>query len=107
LRALVDDSSSATEVADLLERSNDVRLAHTENFPSRASHQSSEILLTAREREVYALLAEGKTNREIATALVISEPTAKVHVRPVLRKLGVRSRTEAALKAVQERSEDF
>jgi ATP/maltotriose-dependent transcriptional regulator MalT len=106
LQGLVDDSSSAKEVADLLERSNDDRLACAENFPSRAP-QNSETHLTAREREVYALLAEGKTNREIATALVISEPTAKVHVRHVLRKLGVRSRTEAALKAVRERTEDF
>jgi DNA-binding NarL/FixJ family response regulator len=107
LRALVDNSSFANEVFDLLERSNDVRLARIENVPPRATRETSETLLTAREREVYALLAQGKTNREIATALVISEPTAKVHVRHVLRKLGVRSRTEAALRAAEERTEDL
>ena len=57
--------------------------------------------LTKRENEVFGLLAEGQTNREIAQALVISEVTAKVHVRNVLRKLGVRNRTEAALMAAR------
>jgi DNA-binding NarL/FixJ family response regulator len=58
--------------------------------------------LTKREREVYALIAEGKSNREIASELVITEVTAKVHVRNVLRKLGVRNRIQAALKAARE-----
>jgi LuxR family maltose regulon positive regulatory protein len=53
--------------------------------------------LSRREREVFELLAQGKTNREIAEALYISEVTVKVHVRHILKKLGVRSRTEAAL----------
>jgi DNA-binding NarL/FixJ family response regulator len=57
--------------------------------------------LTPREREVLTLLGKGLTNREIAQALVITEFTAKVHVRHVLSKLGVRSRTEAALVAVR------
>jgi ATP/maltotriose-dependent transcriptional regulator MalT len=57
--------------------------------------------LTKRENEVLALLGEGQTNREIASALFISEVTAKVHVRNVLRKLGARNRTEAALKAAR------
>ena len=53
--------------------------------------------LTPREYEVLQLLARGRTNREIASALVIAEVTAKVHVRHILKKLGVRSRTEAAV----------
>jgi ATP/maltotriose-dependent transcriptional regulator MalT len=57
--------------------------------------------LTKRESEVFSLLAEGRTNKEIAKALFISEVTAKVHVRNVLRKLGVRNRTEAAIKAAR------
>jgi RNA polymerase sigma factor (sigma-70 family) len=54
--------------------------------------------LSVREREVYELLAAGRTNREIAHALFISEVTVKVHVRHILSKLGVRSRTEAAAR---------
>jgi LuxR family transcriptional regulator, maltose regulon positive regulatory protein len=53
--------------------------------------------LSKREREVLELLGHGMTNREIADALFISEVTVKVHVRHILKKLGVRSRTEAAL----------
>jgi DNA-binding CsgD family transcriptional regulator/tetratricopeptide (TPR) repeat protein len=55
--------------------------------------------LTTREVEVLRLLTRGRTNREIATELVIAEVTAKVHVRHILKKLGVRSRTEAAVLA--------
>ena len=57
--------------------------------------------LTPREGEVLELLARGYTNREIAATLVIAEVTAKVHVHRVIRKLGVRSRTEAAIAAVE------
>jgi DNA-binding NarL/FixJ family response regulator len=57
--------------------------------------------LTPREREVLELLAHGYTNREIAATLVIAEVTAKVHVRRIIQKLGVRSRTEAAIAAVE------
>jgi ATP/maltotriose-dependent transcriptional regulator MalT len=103
LEVLVGDPSFGMEVTDLLDRLGDVGLARLKDLPAGSRH-ASETFLTAREREVYALLAEGKTNREIATILVISESTAKVHVRHVLKKLGVRSRTEAALKAAQERS---
>jgi DNA-binding NarL/FixJ family response regulator len=53
--------------------------------------------LSKREREVFELLSRGMTNREIAKTLYISDVTAKVHVRHILKKLGVRSRTEAAL----------
>jgi ATP/maltotriose-dependent transcriptional regulator MalT len=58
--------------------------------------------LTRRETQVLALVAEGKSNREIAELLVISEATAKLHVRHILEKLGARSRTEAALQATAE-----
>jgi DNA-binding NarL/FixJ family response regulator len=57
--------------------------------------------LTPREREVLALLTQGRTNREIARALFMSESTASVHVSRLLDKLGVRSRVEAATLAVR------
>ncbi|MEP6852096.1 MAG: AAA family ATPase [bacterium] len=52
--------------------------------------------LTEREREVLALLAQGRSNRQLAGQLFISEKTVSVHVSNILAKLGVRSRTEAA-----------
>jgi DNA-binding CsgD family transcriptional regulator/tetratricopeptide (TPR) repeat protein len=57
--------------------------------------------LTARELEVLALVAAGRTNRQIADELFISQNTAGVHVSNILGKLGVASRTEAATIAVQ------
>jgi ATP/maltotriose-dependent transcriptional regulator MalT len=59
--------------------------------------------LTRREGEVYGLLEEGRSNREIATRLYISEATVKVHVRHILEKLGVRSRAAAVAKGVSPR----
>jgi DNA-binding NarL/FixJ family response regulator len=57
--------------------------------------------LTARELEVLGLLAEGLRNAEIAERLVLSEKTVGHHVSAVLRKLDVRSRGEAATKALR------
>jgi len=59
--------------------------------------------LTAREREVLALMVEGLNNNEIADRLVISHSTAKFHVSNVLSKLEVTSRTEAVAVALQNR----
>jgi DNA-binding CsgD family transcriptional regulator len=56
--------------------------------------------LTEREREVLALVAAGRTNGQIGAALFISTKTASVHVTHILDKLGVSSRTEAALLAI-------
>ena len=57
--------------------------------------------LTSREREVLAEIAKGRSNREIARALTVSEKTVKAHVSAVLAKLGVQDRTQAALLAVR------
>ncbi|WP_312720971.1 response regulator transcription factor [Mobilicoccus sp.] len=57
--------------------------------------------LTEREREVLGVLGEGLTNKEIAARLFISENTVKNHVHNLLEKLGLHSRTEAALFAVR------
>ena len=58
--------------------------------------------LTAREREILRLLGVGKANKEIAAELSISERTARTHVSNILAKLGLTSRTQAALWAVRE-----
>ncbi len=60
-------------------------------------------VLTARELDVLELMVEGRTNREIAAALFISEKTASVHVSHILAKLGVRSRVQAVGVAHQVR----
>jgi len=57
--------------------------------------------LTEREIDVLRLLAGGKANKEIAAALTIGEQTVKTHVSNILMKLGVQSRTQAALHAAQ------
>lgn len=55
--------------------------------------------LTEREREILALLARGASNREISETLYIASGTVKNHLSNILGKLGVRDRTQAALKA--------
>jgi DNA-binding NarL/FixJ family response regulator len=57
--------------------------------------------LTGREQEVLAQVARGRTNRQIADALKISEKTVSVHVSNLLNKLGMASRTQAALYAAR------
>ena len=57
--------------------------------------------LTQREHDILALLAEGRSNREIAQRLFLSEKTVKAHLAAIFRKLGVTNRTQAAMMAVQ------
>jgi LuxR family maltose regulon positive regulatory protein len=77
------------------------RASATSLLPALQRHESVDAdalsALSRREREVFELLGRGMTNREIADALYISEVTVKVHVRHILKKLRVRSRTEAAV----------
>jgi len=57
--------------------------------------------LSGRETEVLRLIARGRANKEIAAELTIGEKTVKTHVSSILNKLGVGSRTQAALYAAQ------
>lgn len=59
------------------------------------------VQLTARERQVLGELAHGRSNREIARSLAVTEKTVKTHVSAILAKLGVQDRTQAALYAVR------
>lgn len=61
----------------------------------------NEYSLTQREHDILALLAEGRSNREIAGHLYLSEKTVKAHLAAIFRKLGVTNRTQAAMMAVQ------
>ena len=82
-------------VLPLLLSANDTAIAKRSgvSVPRAASRRLG---LSAREQEVCELLAQGRTNQEIATMLFISLSTTKVHVKHILEKLGVRSRVEAA-----------
>jgi len=88
-----------------LEEAADFALAASE--PDRAEKRgrpaksAADDPLTAREREVAALVARGQTNREIAATLVISERTADAHVQNILNKLGFAARAQIAAWAVE------
>jgi len=70
-----------------------------ERAPQRETQFSE---LTPREMEILCHLAEGQSNKVIARELGITDGTVKLHVRAILRKLGVQSRVEAAIRAVEE-----
>ena len=70
-------------------------------LPTRALGARPEDLLSRRELEVLALMAEGATNAQIAERLVIAKTTAESHVKSILRKLEVNNRTEAAVRYVR------
>ena len=59
--------------------------------------------LTEREKEVLSLVGQGASNKEIASELFITERTARTHVSNILGKLGLSSRTQAALYAVEHK----
>ncbi|MGY1793389.1 response regulator [Geodermatophilus sp. SYSU D00525] len=74
------------------------RFAQLDDGP-RSRPQPLVVPLSDRELDVLRLLAEGRSNREIARALYLAEGTVKNHVTSVLGKLGARDRTQAALRA--------
>ena len=61
------------------------------------------ITLTAREVEIYKLIIQNYSNKEIGKTLYISQPTVKTHVSSILRKLGLKSRTELILFEMQHK----
>lgn len=93
----VSDTTRGGVIAKLIHETGDYVLARRLKLLSAA--RPSTDALTPREHEVYELLALGLTNKEIASALFITETTAKAHSLHVREKLGLRSRTEVALHA--------
>jgi two-component system, NarL family, nitrate/nitrite response regulator NarL len=77
-------------------------LLPSQHGTTRADYMKS---LTDREREILEHLSNGKSNKAIALSLGISHDTVKLHVRHILSKLGLRSRVEAAVFAVEHRVE--
>lgn len=67
---------------------------------SNDSSRRNEYSLTQREHDILAQLAEGRSNREIAQSLFLSEKTVKAHLAAIFRKLSVTNRTQAAMAAV-------
>lgn len=80
----------------------DELLARVRRLVARAPARRTEALLTVRERQVLALLARGLRQSDIATELVISPKTVGTHVEHILKKLGVRSRTQAVALAYRD-----
>jgi DNA-binding NarL/FixJ family response regulator len=98
-----DEVSAAIRAAHRGELPLDPAIARDLTLSLRAeSRGAPDAELTTRELEILRLLGAGKTNKEIATELQISERTARTHVSNILGKLDLTSRTQAALWAVRQ-----
>jgi DNA-binding CsgD family transcriptional regulator/tetratricopeptide (TPR) repeat protein len=96
LEVLADDVGIRPELHEIIKQARDHALARRAGL--KVEGPAGRSALTKRELEVHGLIQQGLSNREIAAQLFITEATAKLHVRHILAKLGVRSRTEAALR---------
>ncbi|GAB7388708.1 spore germination transcription factor GerE [Bacillaceae bacterium] len=67
----------------------------------KGNDQNAKPLLTNREREVFELLVQDKTTKEIARQLYISEKTVRNHISNVMQKLGVKGRSQAVVELVR------
>ncbi len=67
----------------------------------KGNEQKSKPLLTNREREVFELLVQDKTTKEIAKQLFISEKTVRNHISNVMQKLGVKGRAQAVVELLK------
>ncbi len=84
-------------------RSGDTRVVRPHRSPRRSPEQSAIARLTDQERQVLDLVADGRSNREVAAQLFLAEKTVKNYMTSIMRKLDVPSRTAAALVATRAR----
>ena len=108
-QAQLDEATFSTALAAgralTMEQAIEYALAGTTTTPARTPRQAAKEQfggLTAREREVAVLIAQGKSNRELAEALVVSERTVGAHVSNILSKLELASRTQIATWALEK-----
>jgi len=109
IRAAMEETAFAAAWAHGAEMAPEEAIEYALTSVQAASHQGTARLagdkradpLTAREQEVAGLVAHGRTNREIAAALVVSERTADAHVQNILNKLGFNSRAQIAAWAAK------
>jgi LuxR family maltose regulon positive regulatory protein len=102
LGSLAKDASKHERLKTILHRARDHSIARSVGLKLPAIRDTvGPSALTPREREVLQLVGQGLTNREIGRTLYITEGTVKLHVRRVCKKLEVRTRTEAALRAAE------
>lgn len=87
------DPNIARYVLDILQ---------TTSIPAENKTPNNIFNLTAREREILKLIAEGRSNKDIAEKLVLSLHTVKNHVKNIIQKLAVDDRTQAAILALKE-----
>jgi LuxR family transcriptional regulator of spore coat protein len=70
--------------------------------PLKGNEHNSKFLLTHREREVFELLVQDKTTRDIAGLLFISEKTVRNHISNVMQKLNVKGRSQAVVELIKQ-----
>ena len=99
LAAVAAQEKHRARVEEIVANAQDGHLAKSVGLDGLSAGRRTQGRLSRRESEVLGLVAQGLTNKDIARTLFLSEATVKVHVRHILEKLNVRTRTEAALRA--------
>src|SRR6185295_4337452 len=94
----VTELRSAAEVLDQTASDLGRRAAELHGFPGHSRNADPSRLLSARQLEILALVAQGFSNAEIASRLYLTESTVKWHVRKILRALGVANRAQAVAR---------
>jgi two-component system NarL family response regulator len=97
---LLKDSSMA-DIAQTIRKVHRGERILPPRIESQLGHRLQRGDLTQRESEILELIVKGKSNKEISSALFISEATVKTHLKVIFQKLGVNARTEAAIEAVR------